>query len=66
MIKKKVDLFVILQVRGKLIDAIETVSSIVSNPDQLDKTVGVLGSVVEVPDEVTDEKKVNTIRDFFQ
>ena len=44
--------------RGKLIDALETVSSIVSNPDQLDKTVGVLGSVVAVADEVSDDKKV--------
>ncbi len=46
------------ELRGKLIDAIETVATIVKNPDQLDKTIGVLGSVVAVPDEVTDDKKV--------
>ena len=49
--------------RGKVIDALETVSTLVSNPDQLDKTVGVMASVVAVPDEVTDDKKVHFFTD---
>ncbi len=44
--------------RGKLINALESVSEAVGNYDQLEKTTGVLGSVTAVTDEVTEDSKV--------
>ena len=46
------------QMRGKLINALESVSEAVGNYDQLEKTTGVLGSVTAVTDEVTEDSKV--------
>ncbi len=44
-----------------MIGYLEGVSEISSTSDQLGKTVDVLGNVVAVPDEVTDDSKVSSV-----